>query len=438
MSDVEIVLRITDIPGLKLVEVAMAIERSCNKLTTCFEQNLRSIDKLAEALHRLTVTADMPLKDNAGYYRYSAVPNATVAPPTEATELPKPRNRTLEAITNIGSGASIGKNTYSFFKRLPGDKTLKTAFDLTSKMSDGVQGFTDALTKGNMTATEYMTVAKKIVSGATAVAEAFALGGPVAAIATAAVITAGTIMSVNEDAENKKKLQEQEQVKRSAWVKSTFAMTEHQADNYIKNITTIPKPTSHQWHMKNTPLAEVVKSYGADAYTLNIPVPMAKTDQPDPRAKLLRGVKYEEDAALPLKQSFLEETSAVRMRLLTGGAMGGRRGFEQAAIAVREQAKQYDAMNHTHTLKKAELVIKESAYNFLRIANGDKIIYDKAYQQAPGERSREGRTIIINLNKSLIQNFTIHTAKAQDSIADLKQKVEEVLIEILHNENVIH
>ncbi len=55
-------------------------------------------------------------------------------------------------------------------------------------------------------------------------------------------------------------------------------------------------------------------------------------------------------------------------------------------------------------------------------------------QHAQPERSR---TIQINLNRAMVENFTIHTSNAKEGLADFKGKVEEVLLEILSNANAI-
>jgi hypothetical protein len=49
-----------------------------------------------------------------------------------------------------------------------------------------------------------------------------------------------------------------------------------------------------------------------------------------------------------------------------------------------------------------------------------------------------GRVITINLNKPLIENFTVNTKDGREGINDFKQKIEETLLEILNSANVIH
>lgn len=48
-----------------------------------------------------------------------------------------------------------------------------------------------------------------------------------------------------------------------------------------------------------------------------------------------------------------------------------------------------------------------------------------------------GRIININLNKAMIENFTINTKDIKEGLSDFKHKVEEVLLEILNSANVI-
>jgi muramidase (phage lysozyme) len=53
------------------------------------------------------------------------------------------------------------------------------------------------------------------------------------------------------------------------------------------------------------------------------------------------------------------------------------------------------------------------------------------------QSTQSGTPVIINLNKPLIENFTIKTGNVKDGLSDFKHKVEEVLLEILNSANVI-
>lgn len=56
---------------------------------------------------------------------------------------------------------------------------------------------------------------------------------------------------------------------------------------------------------------------------------------------------------------------------------------------------------------------------------------------SPYQGSQREKTVVINLNKSMIGNFTINTREPKEGLIDFKRKVEEVLLEILNSANVI-
>ncbi len=59
-------------------------------------------------------------------------------------------------------------------------------------------------------------------------------------------------------------------------------------------------------------------------------------------------------------------------------------------------------------------------------------------QQAKPDQLGEPRQIILQLNKPMIEHFTIHTAGTSDTLNSLRHKVEEILLEILTSANAIH
>ncbi len=60
----------------------------------------------------------------------------------------------------------------------------------------------------------------------------------------------------------------------------------------------------------------------------------------------------------------------------------------------------------------------------------------RQFGRQPSEPDR-GRTVEINLNRAMIENFSIHTSNTKEGLVDFKSKVEEVLLEILSNANAI-
>jgi|GEM_PF-2497899 len=55
-----------------------------------------------------------------------------------------------------------------------------------------------------------------------------------------------------------------------------------------------------------------------------------------------------------------------------------------------------------------------------------------------GNLQPQGKVINININKAFIENFSIHAQNVQQGYDNLKQKVEEIFLEILNSANAVH
>ena len=94
-----------------------------------------------------------------------------------------------------------------------------------------------------------------------------------------------------------------------------------------------------------------------------------------------------------------------------------------------------------------QLINPKTSNNFFSTENGkpkvekNRLNVDAAkgrkYRGEKLDHSQGGRTIQINLNRAMIENFTIHTSNVKEGLSDFKSKVEEVLLEILSNANAI-
>ena len=84
--------------------------------------------------------------------------------------------------------------------------------------------------------------------------------------------------------------------------------------------------------------------------------------------------------------------------------------------------------------------------NILELANENRVVADgepeiktkrTEYSVIQGNQEH-GRMININLNRPMIEYFTINTNGVKEGIDDFKHKVEEALLEILSSANAIH
>ncbi|MGN6568231.1 MAG: hypothetical protein ACTHJ0_09775 [Flavipsychrobacter sp.] len=66
-----------------------------------------------------------------------------------------------------------------------------------------------------------------------------------------------------------------------------------------------------------------------------------------------------------------------------------------------------------------------------------QVAYEPQYATSTMSQA-EGRVINININRAFIENFSIHAQNIQQGYDNLKQKVEEIFLEILNSANAIH
>jgi len=86
-----------------------------------------------------------------------------------------------------------------------------------------------------------------------------------------------------------------------------------------------------------------------------------------------------------------------------------------------------------------ERALKEQAQK-VGINNSDgneELTYSRQYD-VPSIGTTGAKVINININKAFIENFSIHAQNIQQGYDGLKQKVEEIFLEILNSANAIH
>jgi hypothetical protein len=131
----------------------------------------------------------------------------------------------------------------------------------------------------------------------------------------------------------------------------------------------------------------------------------------------------------------------LQQQLIAAGTTGGNAGFVQEVAKAREDAQRYGRMHHTHILERTDLAIRESAYDLLNRANGQRQIEDDppiAKKSSRMAGAGTGRTVVINLNRPLIEHFTITASDTKTGISNLKEQVEQALLEVLNNANSIN
>ena len=264
-------------------------------------------------------------------------------------------------------------------------------------------------------------------------------------IAIAAMVVAEGVGQVVQYQENKQKMAAKESGKRKAALK-TFDIPEYDADQYINHIDQIKalkieqkEGSKKESKLHYFPIAENIKKFGSDAYALNIPVPLAKSDQVAvPHVYVPRRRYNNDEDQLPVKQSYMEQTFDLQEQLKEAGLRGGIGEFSRAAALANSKASDFDKEHNTTTLLQTQAAGEDAAYALFMMAKKEKMDVG-AEARGPGLGDREHRrgATIINVNKPLIERFVINTNTVNEGLASFKHRVEEVLIEILNSANTI-
>jgi hypothetical protein len=334
-----------------------------------------------------------------------------------------------------------------FDKISPNIRNLDTALNIVGDISEGATGIAD-LFSANGTGT---TIARKagaaseVMVEASGLAEASAVFGTPGLLAGAAILmTDGVIANIAEEQTQKKKMEDEQKLAEASL--QTFIMPEDDAVSYLHGIHKAVEQKQHVWKLSFDPMKENFRKYGNEAYAINIPVPIAETDRLSVKSNLPPGLQQNEENAIPVKQSYMEQTFDLQQKLKYAGLTGGRKMFDNAALQAIMNAKSYDKKYHAATIKTTESAINESLYSLLNNANESRIISGDAPKPQKKEiadqfypSNRNGnKTININLNKPMIEHFTINAKEGKDDANNFKYMVEEVLLEILNSANVIH
>jgi hypothetical protein len=104
-------------------------------------------------------------------------------------------------------------------------------------------------------------------------------------------------------------------------------------------------------------------------------------------------------------------------------------------------AKNYGHLQHTKIAEMAQLTERSTFaghYNTSNKRENNKTDVDYLLGEGPiyrTESETRKKAIIINLNRPMIEHFTVHVGNNREGVGELKKAVEEVLLEILNSAN---
>jgi hypothetical protein len=356
-----------------------------------------------------------------------------------------PRNEPAPVSPTMDIASSFFKNTGELLGKLDAvpkqAMQLKDVFDIVGNISSGMDGMSELFTKEHLTLSDGLSIAGKIASGVVGVLEAMALG-PEAGVISASAMIGGSIISYVTDLRQKQGAYTAAKQQEYEKAKGTFIMNDGGAGAYIDFAAKISRPPTHKWKMPGTdPARDVMRSQGKGAYDLTNPIPMAVADQMAPKNYMPVITRYNlADDLMPIKKSYFEEMAGLRKRLLAAGYDLGNQAFLNEALQSKEYAARYDKEHGTHTLEKTLLTIKETAYHVVDQANDGRQIVDdlpaKQRRRAVQPNGTVGKSVVINVNRPLIEHLTITSASVNDGVDNMRRQIEEALLDILNSTDI--
>ncbi len=256
-----------------------------------------------------------------------------------------------------------------------------------------------------------------------------------------ALIMAGNIWEQSYDKALKRKMKQDVEDARKNLM--TFEMSGNEADSYVKTIHKWAQKPQESWRFSYDPVKENVKLFGSGAYDLSTQLPYQVADQLNIRSNVPPHLAERQPDHFVVEKSYMERTFDIQQQLRNAAYNGGRERFDEKVLQLVTKAKSYDNAHHTNTIKETEAAVKESLYYVLHGANDHKTLFDVNPIRDAGatrqETARQGGSakISININRPLIGSFSINVKNGSDGLKDFKQKVEEVLLEILNEANTI-
>ena len=244
-------------------------------------------------------------------------------------------------------------------------------------------------------------------------------------------IVAGAFINdlISEDSHDKKRMLNAERTEDAL---NTFYMNNAEVDRFI-NV----EPKVVKSHREQDEYNKAMKKYGRYAFEPSFSIPQPQADHP--HNVFLGGVPMQQDndRLLPQK-SFSDISTPIIYDLITLGEKKGMGSFNRKVNELNLQIgkngynKQYAEYTRSAIKIAKGHLIDESGNGYIEVG-----------QSLPGRSSGGGferspsRQIVINLNKPMIDHFTINVKDTKEGVADLKRKVEEVLLAILNSANVI-
>jgi hypothetical protein len=145
----------------------------------------------------------------------------------------------------------------------------------------------------------------------------------------------------------------------------------------------------------------------------------------------------------PIAQHYVQFARPIIADLVYKGKTQGKAAFEQLAARQIAMAKVDDLRRHTNTAEMVKMAVMEAATKLLQTANegsssGSFVTIPRTSKPGTDNQRGQNKTVTVNINRPLIEHFSIHTNSMSDTTSTIRHKVEEVLLEILESVNSIN
>jgi hypothetical protein len=343
--------------------------------------------------------------------------------------------------------------TNAFDELYPSIRNVKTTIDFVDDLKESIAGISEIVNAGKkgLSAAGVLEASADVVAGAIGVAEASAALGPGGwIIGLGSLAVAGIAYASSKSSNQQEKLNFQfGDVKRSFWEAEKQKDREKLIDLYnvhnYKQLDDVEKELN-----SNYMVADRMRRVNEALRNQEVSFPNLtnKWVRPD-----FRNVR-----------SDVNELFSPKLN----GPLSDQKTLESMKNDLWEQAV-YDGFGHPNIKKYNEDIAKlqtrikttkQTKNNQIRLATeNDWELYRRRQRNLPippEERNSDksldqvltpdnivpsktavGRTININLNRPMIEHFTINAKEMKEGVDDFKHKVEEVLLEILNSANVI-
>ena len=351
----------------------------------------------------------------------------------------------------------------------PKVKSLEKVLETTSDVSEGVSGFAKLFlaSEDGLSIAEGLTTAGEIMAGATGVAEASTAFGPpgwVVGISTLAIGgTASILMSEPKDSGSGKM-----DIDPNHW-RQFFEDQEKQKDleklidiynvSNLKQLDDVKKEVNSDFRIEDRKkrVDKLMDDWQKEANEIKR---NSFIEFPELKNKWVKPDKLGSDEFV--KKWFFPADPLTDDEKLSLGIEDIQKRYEFDARFKHEKAdtvkmnreiaefthlnKHYNLINPVQEMRLATerewLLPEYDRRDLTRPPAKDAINKKQNKQSVPGYslvpfNNNNSRVININLNKPMIEHFTINTKEVKEGLNDFKHKVEEVLLEILNSANAI-